>query len=587
VPSLTPDSDTSQRHPRLPRFFSRLLTVAVLALVIHGIGFVGEITHSFAVMSTVLVTLFAGEQFSNLWRSNDRAAYMKAWAFHLLIALLAMLFTIAAWLTPSLTTGTEKLTLLIYGFIQGGIMVSLGLRALRYQAQITAIDIRPGWLFMGSFLLIIAIGACLLKLPRAVVAGADLSWLDALFTSTSAVCVTGLAVENTAHFFSPTGQVIILGLIQVGGLGIMTLTFYLSSFLFRGMSLHDRHVLGEMISEKHLARVSTTVRFIVLFTLVAEALGAVLLFLALPVQMGTSERLFQAVFHTVSAFCNGGFSTFGDGMADNALAGNVSFQLTICALIVFGSLGAVVVRDTLAWLRNRIRRLRNTSQPRKRLRIHTRLVLLMTVLLILGGGVAIYLSEFILHEGNANAGSALTALFHSITARSGGLHTVDTGAIGPLTVHILVLLMIIGGSPGSTAGGIRTTVFAAATLHLVSLLRGTPVITIFRRQLPPTVGPRALAIIVLTMGWLFVNFALLRQFQPGISDTRLVFELVSAFATVGLSMNVTGELSESARALLIINMFVGRIGLITVASTLAPASFRRSAKLPTEDILLS
>jgi trk system potassium uptake protein len=466
-------------------------------------------------------------------------------------------------------------------------VLSLGLRALRHQAQITSIDVRPGWLFMGSFLILIALGTCLLKLPRAVIDGATLSWLDALFTSTSAVCVTGLAVKNTAQFFSPTGQVFILCLIQIGGLGIMTLTYYLSTILFRGMSLHDRMVLGEMISEKHLAQVSTAVRFIVLFTLITECLGSILLFFALPVQLDLGERIFQSVFHSLSAFCNAGFSTFKDGLADPLLHGNSAFQIIITTLIIAGGLGSIVVRDLLSWLRQQAHRLRDPSHLRPRLRVHTRLVLTVTGLLIFGGTAIIYLSEFILYQGPINGSSLLTALFHSITARTAGFNTVDTGAIGPLTVHCLVLLMIIGGSPGGTAGGVRTTVFAVAAIHLLNVIRSTTDLILFRRRLPETIGPKALAILVLTMAWLFINFALLRQLQPHVTDTRLVFELVSAFATVGLSMNLTSDLTESAKALLILNMFVGRIGLITVVSTFAPTLRKRPVQPPTEEIILA
>jgi trk system potassium uptake protein TrkH len=564
-----------------------LLALAVLSVVVLEVGFVGDITLHFTVFTAVLAGLFAGEHLINLARTPRKKDYLQLWGFHLTIGILAGLVTLALLLSPTLVEDSPRLFMLGHGFIQGGIALSLGLRALRHQAQITSIDVRPGWLFMGSFLLLIVIGTCLLKLPRAVVEGAHLSWLDALFTSTSAVCVTGLAVENTAQFFSPTGQVFILCLIQIGGLGIMTLTYYLSTLLFRGMSLHDRMVLGEMISEKHLAQVSTAVRFIVVFTLVAESIGAVLLFFALPSHLGTDERIFQAVFHTVSAFCNAGFSSFEGGLADPLLLGNTPFQLIICTLIVFGGLGTLVLRDLFSYTRHGLRRLRDPAHLRPRLRVHTRLVLTVTAILIFGGATALYLSEFVLHDGATNGGVSLTSLFHAITARTAGFNTVDTGAIGPLTVHLMVLLMIIGGSPGGTAGGVRTTVFAVAATHLFNLIRSSSDLILFRRRLPPTIGPKALAILVLTMGWLFLNFAVLRQLQPAVSDTRLVFELVSAFATVGLSMNLTHELTDAAKALLILNMFVGRIGLITVVSTLAPTSRKHSVQPPIEDIVLA
>lgn len=573
---------------RLPRWYSRVLALAVLAVVVVEVGFVGELTPLLRWLTAGLVLCFALEHWLNWKLAKNGRAYLRTWGFHVATAAVVVVLKVALLLLVPLDAAEDgKLAMLSNGVVQGGMLLSLGLRALRHQAQITRLHLRPGWLFMGSFAIIVVLGTLLLKLPRSVVDGETLSWLDALFTSTSAVCVTGLVVENTAHFFTPTGQVIILGLIQVGGLGIMTLTFYLSTVLFRGMSLHDRQALGEMISEKHLAQVAGSMRYIVVFTFVAEALGALLLYGFLPADRGFSERVFQAVFHSVSAFCNAGFSTLPDGLADLWIRENGALQGVICALVICGGLGAAVMKDVQAWLRQTLRRLRAPAHTRPRLRVHTRLVLSVTCLLLAGGAATIWISEFFFQDGERNAGSVLTAFFHSVTARTAGFNTVDTGAIGPVTVHLVVLLMIIGGSPGGTAGGVRTTVFATAAIHLWNLIRTTPDLVIFRRRLPPGIGPRALAILVLTMGWLFVNFAILRQLQPDVTDTRLVFELVSAFATVGLSMNLTSELTDAARCLIILNMFVGRIGLITVVSTLAPVNRRRPAQRPIEDIILA
>jgi trk system potassium uptake protein TrkH len=585
--SITPEPDDLRLHPRMPRWYSRLLALGVLSLIIHEIGFVGEVTERLRWATALLVTLFAAEHLINVLRSDRPKDYLRRWGFHVTVAVLAIALTTLLLANPWLQARGGKFTLLLFGFIQGSMLLALGLRALRHQAQITGLHVRPGWILMGSFAFIIFVGTLLLKLPRAIEPGLTLSWLDALFTSTSAVCVTGLAVENTAHFFSPTGQIILLGLIQVGGLGIMTLTFYLSTILFRGMSLHDRQVLGEMISEKHLAQVAQAVRFIVVFTFVIEIVGALLLFVSLPGDRGLAERAFQALFHSISAFCNAGFSTLPNGLADEWAQNNTSLQLVVCALIVIGGLGTSVFRDGMNGLKQAYLRFKDPAHPRARLRVHTRLVLTVSLLLIFGGAAAIWISEFLFYPGQANGGSVLTALFHSVTARTAGFNTVDMGVIGPVTVHILVLLMIIGGSPGGTAGGVRTTVFAAASVHIWNLIRTTPDLVLFRRKMTPSLGPKALAILVLTMGWLFVNFAILRQLQPEVSDTRLVFELVSAFATVGLSMNLTPDLTEGAKIIIIVNMFVGRIGLITFVSTLAPVDRKRPVQRPVEEIILA
>jgi len=554
--------------------------------MVGEVGFVGKVTYQLRWGTVALTLLFALEQGINWLRSRNRRLYLRASGLHVSVAVGALVMMGLLLLTDPEAGAYNKVSLLFYVAVQGAIFCSLSLRALKHQARLTALRIRPGWLLIGSFALIIGIGTLLLKLPRAIAAGEHFSWLDALFTSTSAVCVTGLAVENTAHFFTPTGQIILLALIQIGGLGIMTITFYLSTMLFHGMSMYDRQCLGEMISEKHLAHVSHALRFIILFTLSSELLGAVWIYGALPSDHGVTERAFQAVFHSISAFCNAGFSTLPDGLADSWVRGNVSLQACISLLIILGGMGSLVIRDLLLWFQARFQRLQNPASPRVRLRVHTRLVLTVTLILLVGGALAMGVSEYLLFKGQENGGRWITAWFFSATARTAGFNTVDMGGIGPVTAQILILLMLIGGSPGGTAGGMRTTVFAVAALHLWNQLRMFPQLILFRRRLPDMLGPRALVVLVLTTAWLFVNLAILRQLEPRVEGASLIFELVSAFATVGLSLNLTPELSDGAKGLLIVNMFVGRIGLMTLLTSLVPATRRRPLQYPTEDILL-
>jgi potassium uptake TrkH family protein len=569
-----------------------LVGAAALGMFLAVIGFLGEVPWPMHLATIGLGLLFLAGESRTLRRCGSLKAYGRTHPFP--AALAAAVIPTVAWLILArmLPGQDDDPHLLAHGVIQGAVLLALLTEAIRHQSRWLAAVVHPGWLLIASFAVTIAAGSLLLKMPKCVVPGEQLSWLDAVFTSTSAVCVTGLTVENTATFFSPTGQFILLGLIQVGGLGIMTLTYFIATLLFQGMSLHDRYLLSEMLSEKSLARVGKTLRFIVLFTLASEIAGALLLAAVLPPGLAPADRVFQSVFHAVSAFCNAGFSTFPNGLAETSLAGNFPLQAILCVLIILGGLGAVVVSDLHAWTRARLRRFRDpaagTAPPR--LKVHTRLALSVTGLLLAGGTLLAWVSEFLLHRGPTNAGPVATAFFHSVTARTAGFNTVDMGAIGPLTIHLLVALMFIGGSPGGTAGGVRTTVAGAASVHLWNQFRraGGPIM-IFRRGLPERTGPRALAILVLSVGWLFVNFAWLRQLHPApeASDTRLVFELVSAFATVGLSLNLTPELTEGARIVLILNMFVGRIGLFTVCAALVPGRRPPRSAPPEEDILLT
>jgi len=560
--------------------------LGAFATLIAQMGFVGKVTPELHWITLGLSCLFAFEQILALPEilKGRKQTQRNWWIFG--TAIITVLVMVALELTDWLESVNPKITVLTHATVQTIILVTLILRGIRHQARLTAITLRPGWLLMCSFGFVVLAGTLLLKMPRAVVDGSYLSWVDALFTSTSAVCVTGLVVHNTADFFTPTGQVIILALIQFGGLGIMTITFFMAAVLFQGMSLHDRFLLGEMIAEKRLAHVGETLRFILAFTFITEALGAVAIYFTLPDGSMVSERIFQSVFHSISAFCNAGFSTFHNGLADDTLRDNMSLQLVITGITTAGGLGSLAVYDGLQYCKANVQRWFNPEIKRPRLRVHTRLVLITSVLLLVGGWPLIYFSEFVIYNGNSNGGGWMTALFKSASARTSGFNTVDMGGIGPLTIHFMVLLMFVGGSPGGTAGGIRTTVVATAGAYIWSLIRSTGQTVLFHRRLPGEIGPRSLAILVIATGWLFVNFAILRQVQPDTPDSRLFFELVSAFATVGLSLNLTPELTESAKWVIMVNMFIGRIGLFTFIITVMPLGRKSRIQHPQEDILL-
>ncbi len=475
-------------------------------------------------------------------------------------------------------------------FVLLSVLVSGIASVIAHQTRFTARAFHPGQVVMLSFLSIVLLGMLLLKMPRCMEVGRSCTWLEALFTSTSAVCVTGLTVLNTATDFSTTGQVVILCLIQVGGLGIMTLTFFAAVVLFEGLSLHDRILLGKMIQENRLARIGETLAFIVAVTFISEAAGALVLYAGMDGVADLSTRWFHAVFHSVSAFCNAGFSTLPNNMADGLVTGNALWQTVIMSLIIIGGLGPLVIEDLSLWAQAKVRRWIRKEGPRPRLRVHTRLVLVVSALLVSCGAAAVYVTEFHLWNGPENGGRALTALFHSVTARTAGFNSVTMSEIGPLTAQMIIILMIVGGSPGGTAGGIRTTVAAVAVAHLWSQLRmGQRGMVFFNRTIPAATGSQALGLVFLTGMWLVANFIILQALQAGsgISESALLFELISAFATVGLSLDLTPALGDGAKTLLIVNMFVGRIGLLTVMATLIRPDKRSASGKPSENILLT
>jgi trk system potassium uptake protein TrkH len=567
-------------HPLL------MLTSVVCFLGLVGwTGFVTEWQHT---LTLVTGFVFALERSWLMWGIKCRGQERRRMIMHEALAVLVFLVSMGLLIQELRGAGSRSTGWHV--FIQLGVLSSGIASMIHHQTRLTARTFHPGMMLIGSFFAIILIGTLLLKMPRCVVAAETCSWLDAAFTSTSAVCVTGLSVQNTSTFFSQTGQVIILMLIQVGGLGIMTLTFFAAVVLFEGLSLHDRLLLGRMISENRLSRIGQTLTFIVVFTLVAELTGAAVLFSGMDAAMPWNERVFHSVFHSVSAFCNAGFSTFPDGLASKPLQGNGIWQVCIMLLIATGGLGSLVIEDLCQWVMSRYRKLFKKEHAFHRLRIHTRIVLVSTAILIVGGALAILVSEFILWKGPENGGKVMTAFFHSVTARTAGFNTVSMSTIGPMTLNVLMILMLIGGSPGGTAGGIRTTVVALGLGYLWNELRmGKRGLVAFNRTIPRESGSKALGLILLAFIWLTGNFMVFQYLEAknGISDIRLLFELISAFATVGLSVDLTPLLSDGGKSLLILNMFVGRIGLLTVMATLIPPDTRPASGKPHEDILLN
>lgn len=570
-----------------PSALHPLLSLAAAWCLLSLVGWTGEITDWQHWCTIGVGLVFGVERGWSFRRRGERGKERLRLGVHAIVGAIAFVVSAALLLFPMSASGEWSLG--GHVFIQLAVLVSGLASMVHHQARFTARAFHPGLVLMGSFLFIIAVGTLLLKMPRCTVPGETCSWLDALFTSTSAVCVTGLTVQNTATFFSFTGQSVILLLIQIGGLGIMTLTFFAAVMLFEGISLHDRLLLGRMMQENRLARIGRTLTFIVSLTFICEAIGAVVLYLGMSEIPDTASRLFHSVFHSVSAFCNAGFSTFPDGMASAVVDANSVWQICILTLVVIGGLGSLANEDLVQWITAKAKKWLGKETPRHRLRVHTRLVLVVTASLILGGAVLIALTEFVFHDGPRNGGLALTAFFHSITARTAGFNTVPMGGIGPLTIQLLMILMIIGGSPGGTAGGLRTTVVAVGLGHLWNQLRGNRGMVAFNRTIPRETGARALGLIVLAGIWLGANFIALQILQAGsgISETTLLFELISAFATVGLSLDLTPGLTDGGKALIILNMFVGRIGLLTVLATFVPPDKRPVSGKPEENILLT
>lgn len=448
-------------------------------------------------------------------------------------------------------------------------------------------DLSPASTLALFFAVSILGGAFLLATPWAST-GPAMNFVDALFTATSAQCVTGLTVVDTGTAFSRFGQLVILALIQLGGLGITTFSVYLFVYLRTGVGLRDRWIIHETLLHTPVRSLRELVRAVIHLTLLIEALGTALLALVFVPRFGWGEGLYYAIFHSVSAFCNAGFALFSDNLI--GFRNDPIVNLTIMVLIILGGIGFLVIKEMLD-IGQRLR-----TKRRWRLSLHSKLVLVTTLLLIVGGWIAIFLLE--IGNGtfrNASLGEALwVSLFQSVTTRTAGFNSIDLNALGVPTIFLMIVLMFIGASPGSTGGGVKTTSLAVFVAALHSRLKGYRVTSVFRRTIPEETVNKTFTLFLLAALWIGIMtfLVLLAEVSgPHAAQTHGVlldylFEVVSAFATVGLSLGVTSKLTVMGKLLITLLMFVGRVGLLTFAFVIVKQAGRDGTLYAEENIMI-
>ncbi len=424
------------------------------------------------------------------------------------------------------------------------------------------LKMHPAVLVLASFLLAIAVGALLLTLPFSS-RFARMSPMDALFTATSAVCVTGLTVVDTGSYFTIFGQVIILIMIQIGGLGVMTISVMLFRWLGKSISIRQRMAMQDVFSHTPRHDIFDLVKSVLIFTIGAEAIGTVLLTLQWMRVFPFSKAFYFALFHSVSAFCNAGFALFPDSIV------GYSDQLMIvgplCALIVVGGIGFPVLYDLQSKFLG--------PKPRIRLTIQTKTVLLTTALLIAGGAVMIAALEYPNHpEPRSWSHIALSSIFQSVTCRTAGFNTIDIPSLHEATLAVMIFLMFFGASPGSCGGGVKTTTLALLVVFAFSRMTRRRRVNMFKKSIPAETLNRSMSLVLLSTGIItVVIFMLLVSDVATGRDVAghhgaflaYIFETVSAFGTVGLSMGVTPLLSNWSKLWIILTMIIGRVGVLT------------------------
>ncbi len=412
----------------------------------------------------------------------------------------------------------------------------------------------PPVTLMLSFALVIFFGTILLMLPLASTQNRVTPLVDALFTSTSATCVTGLVVVDTGLHFSLFGQIIILLLIQIGGLGIMTISTTFALLLGQNISLKLKNVMNQVAGGSNTVNIFQLLKNTVLVTAVIEATGSFILFFQFSRDYPILRAIYLSVFHAVSAFCNAGFSPIRDNLV--GYAGNAIVSLTIPMLIILGGIGFTVLID--------LNRFIFYKDKVRKLSVHSKIVLSATLALIVLGFLAFFVLEFNSSmRGFSIAKRILSSFFQSVTTRTAGFNTVNMSILSKGSVLIAVALMFIGASPGSTGGGIKTTTFSLLALTVVSMIKGKRDLSVFRRKI--TIGNfrEATALTMLSAGIVFFIVLLLMTIEPHTFD-KILFEAVSAFGTVGLSMGITPFLTDAGKVLITILMYIGRIGPLTM-----------------------
>lgn len=453
----------------------------------------------------------------------------------------------------------------------------------------------PTILFVISFLVLILIGTVLLMLPRTTIE-APLSFVDALFMATSAVCITGLSVADISTNFSMFGQTVIIVLIQVGGLGIMTFTGFFGYFFSGGFSFKNQLMFGEILGENKVASVIKTLLTMIFITLLFEFLGAVLIFSTLEKanfpNMGS--MIFFSIFHSISSFCNAGFSILSGGITNEAYKFNYPFQLALSSLFILGGLGFGIVLNFYTYVKesillwyHRLVTKKNYKHKAWSFSFNSKLVLLCNAIIIVAATLFFYFLErkntLSLEKGFD--GEWATSFFMANAARSAGYNSIDLSFVGAPTIFLIMVLMWVGASPGSTGGGVKVTTVALSFLNIISLAKGKEYIEIFKRRIASESVNKAFAIILLSFLVVGLSFFVLIFTDPDKSMKDLLFESLSAYTTCGLSLGITPSLSMGGKLIIVVTMLVGRVGMLTLLVAFIKNTTRRNIIFPEEKIL--
>ncbi len=438
----------------------------------------------------------------------------------------------------------------------------------------------PAIATISSFSFVIIVGAMLLTLPASLVAIEKVSFIDGLFISTSATCVTGLSTVDIGKYYTTFGQIIILLLIQTGGIGIVTLALSIPILTNNQTTFTSAMTIKDITGARSIREVLGITKAIIISTLTIELIGSILLFISDDSTESISFRIFSSIFHSISAFCNAGFSLFSNNL--ESYKNNFPYIVTTMILIIIGGLGYPVILSLYTFIKDRL-----ILRRRYQLSFHSKIVLSTTGFLIVAGTILFFILEWNSSLGSMTISQKLiNALFQSITPRTAGFNTVDFSLLNYSTIVIIIILMYIGASPSSTGGGIKTTTFATLFFSLRALIRNREDVEAFKRTIPIASIYRALNVAFISLAIICTSIFFLSLSEKGQDFIKIIFEVFSAFGTVGLSLGITSQLSSIGKLIITITMFIGRVGPLTIAIIFATNKVSGRYKYPEDYIII-
>lgn len=574
------------------RILNGLLSFGVVGMLVYGFGFNPDLDYSqispyvyyfFILFLAEFIIAFVEEL---LDKKLQKTWYLK------IVACVCLLFVLVVNSLPETILSKYRL---LHWFSNNYILFSIVV--LQSLVSISTLITRslnkrlnPNVIFVGSFLILVFAGTGLLLLPKATYQ--PISFVDALFTAVSAVCVTGLTSVDVATMFTPLGKTIIALLIQLGGIGIMTFTSFFGLFFAGKYIGQNKLFIKDLIDpEKGSSQIFKTLWYIILVTLFFELLGAYFIFLS--INGHTLNDVAFALFHSISAFCNAGFSSVSNGLMNELYVGNYLLHFIISILVIVGGLGFPIIfnliRISFHVFRNFLRKIFGLQKSYNHIphlmASNTLIVLVVTTILLIGGTLFFYVSEYDnLLSDHSEIGKVVTAFFMAVTPRTAGFSTFDVARLMPVSLFLMIILIWIGASPMSTGGGVKTTTIGVAFLNVFNTLRGRNHIEIRNRRISEMTVKKAFIIIFMSLLVSTVGVLLLIAFEPDIPFECLLFEAVSAVSTAGLSMNITPLLCQKSQLVLIVLMFVGRVGLISILSCMIPTKRFLNYQYPSESI---